>query len=167
MRQLLLNNEKALIRYVKQLVRNVDTAQDIVQEGFLRLWKQAPGDINGHEVEWLFRVCRNLAIDVLRKEVRVSAKKQDLQDFLQKDIEFTEDVLIEADRAELVAAVFEKLKENQKEVLRLKFQEGMSYHQISRITGHSVSHIGVLIHNTIKKLKILVAKERQMRGEVL
>jgi len=39
-----------------------------------------------------------------------------------------------------------RLPENQKEVLTLKFQQGLSYREISQITGHSVSNVGFLIH---------------------
>ncbi len=47
----------------------------------------------------------------------------------------------------------EDLSKNQQEVLRLKFQEGLSYKEISHITGHSVSHVGVLIHEAMMKLR--------------
>ena len=42
---------------------------------------------------------------------------------------------------------------NQREVIRLKFQNGFSYQEISRISGHSVSNVGYLIHAGIKALR--------------
>ena len=42
---------------------------------------------------------------------------------------------------------------NQREVIRLKFQNGFSYQEISRISGHSVSNVGYLIHAGIKTLR--------------
>jgi len=44
------------------------------------------------------------------------------------------------------------LPKNQQEVVRLKFQNGLSYQEISKITNLSVSNVGVLIHTAIKTL---------------
>lgn len=61
-----------------------------------------------------------------------------------------------AERRELGTRVLELLEElppNQREVIRLKFQNGFSYQEISRISGHSVSNVGYLIHAGIKALR--------------
>jgi RNA polymerase sigma-70 factor (ECF subfamily) len=46
-----------------------------------------------------------------------------------------------------------RLPENQQEVVRLKFQEGMSYKQIGEITGLSVSNVGYLLHVAVNELR--------------
>ena len=45
------------------------------------------------------------------------------------------------------------LPKNQQEVVRLKFQNGLSYQEISKITKLSASNVGVLIHTAIKTLR--------------
>lgn len=45
------------------------------------------------------------------------------------------------------------LSDNQREVLRLKFQAGLSYRQISEVTGLTASNVGFLIHTGIKTLR--------------
>ena len=55
-----------------------------------------------------------------------------------------------------------KLKETYQEVIILKFQEGRSYKEIAEITGHSVSNVGVLIH---EGMKILRAKFEEATNE--
>ena len=52
-----------------------------------------------------------------------------------------------------VLALLARLPENQQEVIRLKFQHGMSYRQISAITGHSESNVGFLIHSGLKSIR--------------
>ena len=49
--------------------------------------------------------------------------------------------------------LLESLPANQKEVVRLKFQSGLSYKEISRVTNLSVSNVGFLIHTAIKTLR--------------
>jgi RNA polymerase sigma factor (sigma-70 family) len=45
------------------------------------------------------------------------------------------------------------LSKNQQEVVRLKFQNGLSYQEISDITNLTVSNVGVLIHTALKTLR--------------
>lgn len=52
-----------------------------------------------------------------------------------------------------VLACLSLLPEKQQEAIRLKFQDGLSYKEISAITGNTVSHVGVLIHNGMKTLR--------------
>jgi RNA polymerase sigma-70 factor (ECF subfamily) len=45
------------------------------------------------------------------------------------------------------------LSQNQQEVVRLKFQNGLSYQEISNITNLTVTNVGFLIHTAIKSLR--------------
>jgi RNA polymerase sigma-70 factor (ECF subfamily) len=51
------------------------------------------------------------------------------------------------------------LPASQQEVIRLKFQNGLSYKDIGRITGHSVGNVGYLIHTGIKTLRQRLAAQ--------
>ncbi len=57
------------------------------------------------------------------------------------------------EKESLVFRLIRDLPQSQQEVVRLKFQEGFSYKEISSITGHSVSHVGVLIHEAMTRLR--------------
>jgi RNA polymerase sigma-70 factor (ECF subfamily) len=52
-----------------------------------------------------------------------------------------------------VLGLIEHLPHNQQEVLRLKFQNGFSYKEISRITSLSVGNVGFLIHTAVTRLR--------------
>ena len=45
------------------------------------------------------------------------------------------------------------LPERERELIRLKYQDGLSYQEMSGVTGLSISHIGVILHKTIKALR--------------
>jgi RNA polymerase sigma-70 factor (ECF subfamily) len=67
------------------------------------------------------------------------------------------------EREELHAALLrsiERLPANQQEVVRLKFQNGFSYKEISRITELSVSNVGFLIHTAVTRLRADFAAQR-------
>ena len=63
-----------------------------------------------------------------------------------------------------VLDAFLGLTEKQQEVLRLKFQGGLSYAEISRVTGLSVSNIGYIIHTGVQALRARVAPELAVEG---
>ncbi len=52
-----------------------------------------------------------------------------------------------------VLSMIDRLPPNQKEVIRLKFQSGFSYKEISRITQLSVTNVGFLIHTAVKAMR--------------
>ena len=60
------------------------------------------------------------------------------------------------ERSEYTAQVFAALgtlPENQQEVIRLKFQHGLSYKEISRVTQLTVTNVGFLIHTALKTIR--------------
>ena len=62
----------------------------------------------------------------------------------------------QAEQTELASHVLELLAllpENQQEVIRLKFQQGLSYKEISTVTGLSVTNVGFLMHTGLKRLR--------------
>ncbi|MCB0419482.1 MAG: sigma-70 family RNA polymerase sigma factor [Bdellovibrionales bacterium] len=160
--EVLKENQGALLRFAHSLVSDTELAQDIVQEAFTRLWDRAPDDVEGYVVEWLFKVCRNLSIDHLRKEKRMDNKALNLdclEDLDQLDVESQLD---KKSRQQIVAEVISQLKPHQQEVLRMKFEKDFSYHKISDVTGYSVTHVGVLIHNTIKAIRKKMIQRLQL-----
>ncbi|MBA4137283.1 MAG: sigma-70 family RNA polymerase sigma factor [Opitutus sp.] len=143
-----------LLRYAARLLHgDADRAQDVVQDTFVRLMAQQPADVAGHEAEWLFTVCRNRALDYLRKEGRVKFFEEGQAERLTAD---TPRPGSGVERAEAHAAVLKligKLPPNQQEVVRLKFQNGFSYKEISRITSLSVTNVGFILHTAIARLR--------------
>jgi RNA polymerase sigma factor (sigma-70 family) len=151
--------EGPLIRYAARITGDHEQARDVVQDTFLRLWTAERSRVEDHVGEWLFAVCRNRAIDVVRKERRMD-QLTEAQAAQCESREPTPAAV--AERRETTSRVLrelETLAENQQEVIRLRFQNGMSYKEISRITGHSVSNVGFLIHTAIRALR------QRLRGE--
>src|ERR1044071_2349165 len=78
MRDVLKEHEGPLLRYATRLTGNLESARDIVQDTFLKLCRENPERLNSHLPEWLFTVCRNRALDVLRKESRLAPLPDEL-----------------------------------------------------------------------------------------
>lgn len=63
------------------------------------------------------------------------------------------ELLVRKEAAGFLLRILEKLPPRQQEVIQLKFQNGLSYQQISEVTQLSVSNVGFLIHRGLKALR--------------
>jgi RNA polymerase sigma factor (sigma-70 family) len=145
--------EGPLTLYAARLLGDADAARDVVQETFLRLCTQDRAALDTRLAEWLFTVCRNRALDVLRKESRMTHLSEEQVQRCLSPTPSPPDVAERRELASRVLDMLEALPTNQREVIRLKFQNGFSYQEISRISGHSVSNVGYLIHAGMKTLR--------------
>lgn len=154
-------HQAPLVRYVARLLGgDLARAQDVVQDAFVRLWRQSEADVRGHVVEWLYTVCRNRAVDVVRKEGRMRAFAEgEAENVTAAGTRPGRALEAEETRA-AVLGLIERLPPNQQEVIRLKFQSGFSYKEISRITKLSVSNVGYLIHMAVKQLRADMAAQQ-------
>ena len=153
--------EKPLTRYAAHITGDVDRAREVVQDTFLKLCLQKPAQIRGHLAQWLYTVCRNRALDVLRKERKMTGiSEAQLQAHSGQDLSAA---LEQEERLAEVLRILNTLPANQQEVLRLKFQGDLSYLEISRITDLSVSNVGFLIHTGLKTIRERVRTQPALR----
>lgn len=155
--------EGPLTLYASKLLKNAETARDVVQETFLRLCEQDRDAIDDHLAEWLFTVCRNRAMDVLRKENRMTQLSEERVHRCLSPDPGPLDLSERRDLAAKVIKLLDDLPSGQREVIRLKFQNGFSYQEISRISGYSVTNVGFLLHAGIKTLRGLLVDGQPAR----
>lgn len=155
LREILDRHESALVRYAQRLTGDLETARDVVQDTFLKLLKQNRAEVEDHLVEWLFTVCRNRALDVVRKERRMRGftDEQATERIPAGDPAPETEGEEAAEGRHTLAGWLDRLPERQQEVLRLKFQSGLTYQEIARVTALSVSNVGFLIHTGLKALR--------------
>lgn len=138
-----------------------DRARDVVQDTFIKLHRQDPEMIRGRLKSWLYTVCRNRSIDVLRKENPMLSSAGEAFENLNDSAPDPSLAMEQRERHAEVMSFLDRLPENQREVIRLKFQGDLSYKEISDVTGLSVSNVGFLIHTGIKRLRNLMGVEIQ------
>ena len=73
--------------------------------------------------------------------------------WLASQPEFTSQLRPMASRESRVAEAVALLPDNQQEVIRLRFTDGLSYKEIAEVTKLSVSNVGYLIHMGVKTLR--------------
>ena len=155
--------ERPLVRYVQSITGDVESARDVVQETFIKLARgemragDERKDATGHTEAWLFTVARHRALDHQRKFSRIIPMP------LPEDRPCSEPgpaaVLEQRESATSLFDLLEALSPNQREVIRLKFQNDLSYREIADITQLSVTNVGFLLHTGLKKLRDLLREQ--------
>ena len=148
-REALLKYEGPLVRYAQRITGELELARDVVQETFLKLCRQERAEVDGHLSQWLFTVCRNRALDVQRKERRMTTTSTLDDRTSAAGAETPGDA---AEQKDSMARVLQQLD-------RLQFQNELSYREISEITGLTVSNVGFLLHVGLKRLRELMQVE--------
>ena len=144
-------HERALVGYVAHLTGDADAARDVVQEAFARLCEQT------RDValpEWLFAVCRNLAIDRLRRDRRTRERPMSTTEMRPAELEARPDeAAARVDEHGRAIALLATLPPRQQEAIRLKFQGDLTYAQIAGVMRTSENNVAVLIHLGLRRLR--------------
>lgn len=146
-----------LTRYATSILGDADAAKDVVQDVFIRLWREPRHTIKDHVQPWLFRVCRNRALDIRRKEGRMQPLNDAISEQTPSAVPEPGKLVEQGDQHAHVLRMLQHLPENQREVVRLKFQNGMSYKEIATVTELTVTNVGYLLHTAIQTLRAQVA----------
>lgn len=166
--RLFTGSRDALRRYIRRLVHSGETADEIVQEAFLRTYER------GSAVEvpraFLFSTARNLAADRRRHE-RVAATEP-LADFEDTRIGSVggplEDALIAGEASRLLKRAIDRLPPQCHAALTLKVFHGCSYKEIAAILGLSVKtvekHIAVGLARTHEYMRARYPQSQEHDG---
>jgi RNA polymerase sigma-70 factor (ECF subfamily) len=154
--------ESPLLSYALRLVGERTLAEDIVQEAFMRLHAEFE---RVHEPRrWLYRTAHNLALNHRRKSgkiVPLEAPAEECGDFRPEVTDpqpLPDEQIARWEGIGLVRLSLEVLDERDRELIRLKFNEGLSYKEISTRTGLTIGHVGYLLHHAIKAIAQELAK---------
>jgi RNA polymerase sigma-70 factor (ECF subfamily) len=143
--------ERPLISYAKEITGDLEAARDAVQETFLRLSRQDVAALEPRLAPWLFFVCRNCALDYNRKIVRFSTEPVSEESPSETPTPAAE--ALAAEDREHLRDLVARLPQQQRELVKLKFEAGLSYKEMAETMRMSVSHVGVQLHEAIRTLR--------------
>lgn len=145
--------ESPLLAYALRLVPDREAAEDIVQEAFMKL------HAHFNEVKeprrWLYRTTHNLALNHRRDNARtVPLEPRNPDDDAPLDpadpLPLPDEQIARMEGIGLVRLSMNSLEERDRELLRMKFHENLSYRQISERTGLTTGNVGYLLHHALK-----------------
>ncbi len=155
--------ESPLLAYAMRLAGGFGPAEDIVQEAFMKLHAQF--DEVREPRKWLYRAVHNLALNHRRAAGRIVPLEKPASD--DREIASAEtadpqplpdEQIIRLEGIGLVRLSVETLDDRSRELIRLKFNEGLSYKEISARTGISSGNVGYILHHALKEIAEELAK---------
>jgi RNA polymerase sigma-70 factor (ECF subfamily) len=147
--QLVERHFDSIYSYIYRFVHSVPEAEDIVQETFIKVWRQIDSFKAGSGIRpWLFRIARNTAIDHLRKKKSIpfshfSDEGEVDVVFADTSIDVLEETIAQEQKDHLTAAV-EQLPLQYREVLVLRAEDNLTFEEIATTLGKPL--------NTVKSL---------------
>jgi len=133
-------------RFILKSIRDTDTAKDIVQDAFTKMWEKRK-NVDGKKAKsYLFTAAYHTMIDYIRRDRKGNVDEGYLERTLVNYNSYS-------DIQEVLKDALDTLPEVQKSVVLLRDYEGYNYKEIGEIVGLNESQVKVYIYRARKKLK--------------
>ena len=153
---LLAKHGEELARHIRRIVRDDDTAQDLLQETMLRAWKAVGRLAEGsNERAWLYRIATNASLNHQRSRSRERAALERHAADLTAARDADDGPSDDADRAGLWAEVA-RLPERQRLALSLRVADELDYEQIAERIGGTAAAARANVYQATRRLKLKV-----------
>jgi RNA polymerase sigma-70 factor (ECF subfamily) len=147
---------RVVFSVILRVVRDSATAEDLVQETFLRVWNRVCGfDIRkGSMGPWVLAIAHNCAIDYLRSSVgrhrQVVAFDETDHPALHTDMERE---ILGSDRDRQIKAAVSKLAPHQRQAIELSYFGGLSQLEVAAKMGHPLGTVKTWVRMALKNLR--------------
>lgn len=155
----------SIFRFILFKVSNKETAWDLTQDCFLKTWQHSMSDKKAitNTRAFLYTVARNLVIDHWRAKEKHATVDIDAALHIIDDGNDVHREAVLRDEARYLFQLLENLSEESREILTLRYTDGLSFEEIAAITGKNNIAIRVHTHRAIKKLRSFAEKTKTQR----
>jgi RNA polymerase sigma-70 factor (ECF subfamily) len=152
--------ESPLLAYALRLLGEREPAEDVVQDAFMKLHAQF-GEVREPR-KWLFRAVHNMAMNQRRAGAKVVAMPQfgngEESAAAVDSAALPDEEIVRLEGIGLVRLGLGTLDERTRALVKMKFEEELSYKEIAERTGLTVGHVGYLLHHALKNLASELSK---------
>ncbi len=148
--------ESPLLSYALRLAGDAAIAEDVVQDAFMKLHAQF--DEVREPRRWLYRTVHNLALNQRRQAGKIVSLNLPGDDGAPPANDtadpqpLPDEQIARWEGIGLVRLSLGTLDDRSRELIRLKFNEELSYKEISARTGLNIGHVGYLLHHALKAI---------------
>ena len=152
--ELMIRYERQIYRVCYRFVENPDDARDLAQEVFIKAFEHLPTFRRESSLKtWLYRIAMNHCINHVKKHqrefVEVTETTGRVDPSVQSDMEMRE-------QQARFRRLIQRLPPKQKAILEMRVHEQLSYEEIARMSGRSISTIKASVFFALEKLRKLV-----------
>ena len=166
---LLLRHKNYIFSHIFSIVKDEDASNDIFQDTFMRIItciQQNHYEDSGKFRYWALRIAHNMVIDYVRNNAQSElvyvdpteynyANSDDIRECNRED-----ELIAQQNHKELLYLYFQ-LPENQREIIRMRFYENLSFKEISERTGVSINTLLGRMRYALLNMR-RIAKDKQL-----
>lgn len=158
---LLLNKyQQKIYWHIRRLVIDHDDADDLVQETFVKVWKNLANFRSESQLyTWIYRIATNESITFLnKKKLKNNISLDDINTELADSL--TSSSYFDGDKAQrkLQEAIL-TLPDKQRIIFNMKYFDDMKYDEISEVLGTSVGALKASFHIAVKKIESILLNQ--------
>jgi RNA polymerase sigma-70 factor (ECF subfamily) len=159
-RELIETYQKPVYQVIRRMVLIHEDADDLTQNTFIKAYKALDRfEGNSSLFTWLYRIATNESLTFLeKKKKRYFFSLDDHQEKLESYVDTSAPLSGDEIHAKLQKCLL-KLPDKQRLVFHLKYEEDLSYEEISKITGTSVGALKASYHHAVKKIEQELTQE--------
>jgi RNA polymerase sigma-70 factor (ECF subfamily) len=165
-RELVTRYATPAVNFIHRFVRDRALAEDLAQEGFLRVYQR----LNTFDPErkfssWFFQVLRNITIDHLRiNRLRTSSLDELAEEGNQgaavdRESASPEELAGQSELATAMGAALSRIRPEYREVVVLRYQEGLTQPEIAEILGIPSGTVKTYLHRARKELAGILVEQ--------
>ena len=157
---LLKKYQQKIYWHIRRMVVNHDDADDLVQDVFVKVWKNLAGfRADAQLYTWMYRIASNECITFLnRKKLKNNVPLDDVSFELAESL--ADSSYFDGDKAQAkLQKALLTLPEKQKLVFNMKYYDDMKYEEISEVLGTSVGALKSSFHLAVKKIEAYLLSE--------
>jgi RNA polymerase sigma-70 factor, ECF subfamily len=165
-RELVARYATPAVNFIFRFVRDRALAEDLAQEGFLRVYQRLQTyDPERRFSSWFFQVVRNVTIDYLRVNRLPTASLEELEEeghraaAVDRESASPEELAGRGELASAMSGALSRLRREYREVVVLRYQEGLTHPEIAEILGLPSGTVKTYLHRARKELAEILAAE--------
>ena len=163
-RELVTRYATPAVNFTYRLVHDRALAEDLAQEGFLRVYQRLETfDSERRFSSWFFQVLRNVTIDYLRVHRIPTASLDELEEdgrrvpVADQEGASPEELAGQRELASAMTAALSRLRPEYREVVVLRYQEGLTQPEIAQTLGLPAGTVKTYLHRARKEMAELLA----------
>ena len=154
------------VNFVFRFVRDRALAEDLAQEGFLRVYQRlSTYDPDRKFSSWFFQVLRNITIDHLRVNRPATTSLDELAEegnqraAVDRQSASPEDAAGRGELASAMTTALSRIRPEYREVVVLRYQEGLTHPEIAEIIGIPSGTVKTYLHRARKELAGILSEQ--------
>lgn len=142
---------KEIYLYLYSMCKRKETAEDIVQETFLKALLSLPKNHNNLRA-WLYMVARNIYLNTYKKEKRIIYTEDISNDIIDNSDEILNSIL-KSEQSRMLHQALMRLEERKREILVLHYFGGLKLKEIAALMKITTENVKIIIYRGRNELK--------------